>query len=75
MFKEDFAGRILAFDSDAGRAYAELINEPRRRGRAISQFDAQIVAITRAAGATLATHNVKDFGHRGIGIVDPWVET
>ena len=75
MFKEDFAGRILAFDSDAGRAYAELINDRRRRGRPISQFDAQIVAITRAAGATLATHNVKDFGHCGIGIVDPWVET
>ncbi len=44
----------------------------RRRGRPISQFDAQIAAIARVAGATLATHNVRDFEHCGIGVVDPW---
>jgi predicted nucleic acid-binding protein len=75
MFKVEFAGRILAFDSDAARSYAELVSERRRRSRPISQFDAQIAAIARAAGVTLATHNVKDFDHCGIGIVDPWMET
>jgi len=74
MFKEDFVGRILAFDSDAARSYADLVSEQRRRGRPISQFDAQIAAIARTAGATLATHNVKGFEHCGIGIVDPWAE-
>lgn len=74
MFKEDFGGRILAFDSDAARSYADLVSERQRRGRPISQFDAQIAAIARATGATLATHNVKDFEHCGVGILDPWVE-
>lgn len=74
MFKEDFAGRVLAFDSEAARPYAEVVGERRRRGRPISQFDAQIAAIARAAGATLATHNLKDFEHCGIGVVDPWAE-
>jgi len=72
MFATDFAGRILAFDSPAARAYAELVSDRRRRGRPISQFDAQIAAIARVAGATLATHNVRDFEHCGIGVVDPW---
>jgi predicted nucleic acid-binding protein len=42
MFREDFAGRVLPFGSDAARAYAEIAAERRRIGRPISQFDAQI---------------------------------
>jgi predicted nucleic acid-binding protein len=72
MFATDFSGRILAFDSPAARSYAELVIDRRRRGRPISQFDAQIAAIARVAGATLATHNVRDFEHCGLGVVDPW---
>jgi predicted nucleic acid-binding protein len=58
MFKEEFSGRILAFDSAAARRYAELVNDRRRRGRPISQFGAQIAAIARVAGASVATRNV-----------------
>jgi len=72
MFIEDFAGRILSFDSDAARAYADVVTERRRSGRPISQFDAQIAAVTRATSAVLATRNVKDFERCGIRIVDPW---
>ena len=74
MFQEDFAGRILPFDSRAARPYADLVAERRRRGRPISQFDAQIAAIARASDATLATRNVKDFEHCGIRVLNPWVE-
>jgi predicted nucleic acid-binding protein len=72
MFKEEFAGRILPFDSAAARSYADLVTERRRVGRPIAQFDAQLAAIVRATGVTLATRNVKDFEHCGIGVVDPW---
>jgi len=72
MFATDFAGRVLSFDSPAACSYAELVSDRRRRGRPISQFDAQIASIARVAGATLATHNVRDFEHCGIGVVDPW---
>ena len=74
MFQEDFAGRILPFDSHAARRYADLVAERRRRGRPISQFDAQIAAIARAADARLATRNVRDFEHCGIRVLNPWVE-
>ena len=74
MFKEDFAGRILAFDSAATRPFAELVNERRHRGRPISQSDAQIAAIARVAGASVATRNVADFEHTGISVINPWAD-
>ena len=72
MFEEDFAGRILGFGSDAASVYARIASERRRAGRPISHFDAQIAAITRFAGATLATHNTADFAGCGVTLVDPW---
>ena len=72
MFDEDFIGRIVPFDTDAARFYAEIAAERHRRGRSISQFDAQIAAIARSTGATLATRNVADFDHCGINVVNPW---
>ncbi len=72
MFDEDFVGRIVPFDTEAARFYAEIAAERHRRGRSISQFDAQIAAIARSTGATLATRNVADFDHCGINVVNPW---
>jgi predicted nucleic acid-binding protein len=72
MFAEDFVGRIAPFDTDAARFYARIAAERHRRGRSISQFDAQIAAIARSTGATLATRNVADFDHCGIDVVNPW---
>ncbi len=72
MFREDFGGRILPFGSDAAGPYARIAVERRRAGRPISQFDAQIAAIARSTGATIATRNVTDFDGCGVKIVDPW---
>lgn len=72
MFTEDFAGRILPFDRAAVPAYAEIVSARRAAGRPISQFDAQIAAIARRAGARLATRNVEDFEGCGISLVNPW---
>lgn len=36
MFAEDFAGRILAFDGDAARAFAHIAASRRARGRPIA---------------------------------------
>ncbi|MCC6662589.1 MAG: type II toxin-antitoxin system VapC family toxin [Polyangiaceae bacterium] len=73
MFEQDFAGRLLAFDSRAARAYAEIAVSRRRSGRPISHFDAQIAAIARAASAAVATRNVADFDGCGVEVVDPWI--
>ena len=72
LFAKVFAGRLLPFGSDAAVAYARIAADRRRRGSPISSLDAQIAAIARASGATLATRNVRDFTGCGIEIVDPW---
>jgi predicted nucleic acid-binding protein len=72
MFDEDFTGRILPFDAGAVPAYVEIVSERRSLGRPISQFDAQIAAIARRAGAKLATRNSTDFERCGVSLIDPW---
>jgi hypothetical protein len=73
MFGEDFAGRILPFDSAAVAAYVDIVSGRRAAGRPISQFDAQIAAIALHAGARLATRNVNDFENCGVAVVNPWM--
>jgi toxin FitB len=72
MLAEDFAGRILPFDSPAASAYADIAVMRRRSGWPISQADAQIAAIASSRGASLATRNMNDFLDCGIDVVDPW---
>jgi toxin FitB len=74
MFEEDFAGRILPFDGDAARAYADIAARRRQGGEPISQFDAQIAAVTHSRGASLATRNTRDFVRCGIALLNPWGE-
>ena len=72
MFSEDFAGRILGFGSDAAAHYARIASDRRRAGHPNSAFDAQIAAIARVMGATIATRNIADFEGLGLRLVDPW---
>lgn len=74
MFEEDFAGRILPFDSDAAQAYSDVAAARKMSGQPISQFDAQIAGIVRSRGAQLATRNVRDFAGCEITILDPWIQ-
>lgn len=72
IFAEDFAGRILPFDTSAAATYATIVSDRRRAGRPISQFDGQIAAIARTRGADLATRNIRDFENCGISLINPW---
>lgn len=73
--EEDFVERVLSFDDDAAAHYADIVVDRERRGSPISMADAQIAAICRQHGASLATRNTKDFTHTGIEVVDPWSAT
>lgn len=73
MFRDDFAGRILPFGSDAARPYARIAAERRRAGKPISQFDAQIAAIARSSGAAIATRDSAGYEGCGVEIVNPWL--
>ena len=72
MLEADFGGRILPFDSSAAEAFAIVASERRQAGKPISQADAQIAAVARSRGASLATRNVEDFEGCGIEVINPW---
>ncbi len=72
LFDEDFTGRVLPFDNMAADCFASIAANRKRVGRPISQFDAQIAAITLANDGQLATRNSRDFEHCGLQLIDPW---
>ena len=72
MIAEDFAGRILPFDSNAAQAFVLVFLERRAAGRPISFADCQIAGTARAQGAAIATRNTADFAGCGIAVIDPW---
>jgi hypothetical protein len=73
IFSEDFAGRMLSFDSHAARNYGRLLAQRRTAGRPMSQSDVQIAAIAIEHKATLVTRNTRDFAHSDIELLNPWL--
>jgi predicted nucleic acid-binding protein len=72
LFAEDFAGRVLPFETEAARAYAKIVAARISKGRPMAQFDTQIAAITLVSRATLATRDTEGYWDCGIKLIDPW---
>lgn len=72
LFQHEFAGRILPFDEMAALNYGQLVTEREKAGRPMQPFDAQIAAIARQHGATVATRNTPHFEQSGVALVNPW---
>ena len=72
LFADRLRGRVLAFDQAAAPHFAAIASSRRATGTPISIQDAQIAAIARAAGATIATRNTADFLGTGVAVVNPW---
>lgn len=72
MFEAVFADRILTFEDRAARAFSQIASSRRRQGKPMTEFDAQIAAIARVHGATLATRNPYVFEACGVRLVNPW---
>ena len=70
--REDFHERVLPFDSEAARAYADIAALRRSAGLSIAPSECQIPAIARSRGMALVTRNVRDFKGVGLELVDPW---
>jgi hypothetical protein len=64
-----FAGRVLAFDEQAGLIWARLMAEGTAQGRPRSALDMIIAAVAEANGCVVVTDNEKDFA--GLGILNP----
>lgn len=72
MFAEEFADRVLAFDSGAADAHADIRLARRQAGAPISAEDGMIAAIAKARGATVVTQDGRGFNGCGIPVVNPW---
>jgi predicted nucleic acid-binding protein len=72
MFAEDFAGRLLPFDSAAATAYASIFAARRRAGRPTATIDLMIAAIAQCRTASVVTRNGRDFEGFGVTVIDPW---
>ena len=72
MLHDAFESRVLPFDSDAARAYADIAAMRRSAGRPVAPADCQIAAIARSRAMAVATRNVRDFEDIDIKVVDPW---
>ncbi len=67
-----FGQRVLPFDREAAVAYSTLVAHARSMGHSVSVADAQIAAIARVHGLTIATRDSAPFLAMGTSIIDPW---
>jgi len=67
-----YADRIVPFDLEAARHYADILAFQERAGRNPGTADTQIAATARARGMALATRNVRHFKGLGLDLIDPW---
>lgn len=67
-----FAGRVLAFDLDTSKSYAELMARAKAEGRAIAMADGYIAATAAAHGFIVATRDTSPYQSGGIEVINPW---
>lgn len=67
-----FASRVLAFDLDTSKTYAQLMARARAEGRAIAQADGYIAATAAAHGLIVVTRDTSPFEAAGLGVINPW---
>lgn len=67
-----FEDRVLPFDIDAARAYAELAVAAKTRGRGFPIPDGYIAAIAVSRGFIVASRDAAPFAAAGVPVIDPW---
>ncbi len=69
---ELFSGRILSFDADAARQYAELAVTARAAGRGFPLPDGYIAAIAVSQGYQIASRDIAPFEAAKMAVINPW---
>lgn len=67
-----FPGRILPFDQESARRYADMAVAARAAGRTLSVADGYIAATAASRSFAIATRNTRHFQDTGVEIIDPW---
>mgnify|MGYP005994174375 FL=1 len=69
---ELFRGRILSFDVDAARKYAELAVTARTAGRGVPVPDGYIAAIAVSQGYQVASRDMAPFEAANVDVINPF---
>ncbi|WP_068399711.1 type II toxin-antitoxin system VapC family toxin [Kribbia dieselivorans] len=67
-----FHGRVLPFDEDGARRYADMAVTARSAGRPLPVADGYLAATAAAHGFAVATRNTKHLIDTGVELIDPW---
>ena len=67
-----FRDRVLPFDTDAARRYAELAVMAKTRGRGFSTLDGYVAAIAASRGFIVASRDTAPFEATGVSVINPW---
>lgn len=67
-----FSGRVLPFDVNTSRAYADLMATAKVSGRAIGVADGYIAATASANNLVVATRDANPFIAAGVRVINPW---
>lgn len=67
-----FGERVLPFDTDAARHFAELAVTARSAGKGFPTPDGYIAAIAASRGFIVATRDVSSFQAAGLKVINPW---
>ncbi len=67
-----FADRILPFDADAARRYADLAVKARSAGRGFPTPDGYIAATAASRSFAVASRDESAFAAVGLIVIDPW---
>jgi predicted nucleic acid-binding protein len=69
---ELFRDRVLSFDTEAARCYAELAVAARNGGRGFPTPDDYIAAIAASRGFIVASRDTAPFEAAGAAVINPW---
>lgn len=69
---ELFQDRVLPFDTDAARHYADLAVTARDCGRGFPTPDGYIAAVAASRGFIVASRDTAPFDAAGVTVINPW---
>lgn len=67
-----FRDRVLPFDTDAARCYADLAVKAKTSGKGLPVPDGYIAAIAASRGFIVASRDAAPFEAAGVAFINPW---
>lgn len=67
-----FKDRVLPFDTDAARRYADLAVTAKAAGRGFPTPDGYIAAIAVSRGFIVASRDTAPYAAAGVAVINPW---